>query len=70
MPKQHGEYDSKQQKWFCGYWMSQEEWLDVHDYSPPTMLQNQRKEPFPKEDDNDKDDTTKTLQTTRLITDY
>jgi len=53
MPKQHGEYDSKHQKWFCGHWMSQEEWLDVHDYSPPAMLQNQGKEPFSKEDDND-----------------
>ena len=51
--KQHGEYDSKQQKWFCGYWMSQEEWLDVHDYSAPTMRQNQEKEPFAKEEGND-----------------
>jgi hypothetical protein len=31
---QHGEHDSQEQKWFCGYWLSQEEWLDVHDYAP------------------------------------
>ena len=34
MPHEHGEYDPSQQKWFCGYWMSQGEWLDVHDYAP------------------------------------
>ncbi len=32
--REHGEHDLKQQKWFCSYWMSQEEWLDVHDYAP------------------------------------
>ena len=36
MPPEHGEYDSAQQKWFCGYWMSQAEWLDIHDYAPTT----------------------------------
>ncbi len=55
MSKQHGDYDSKQQKWFCSYWMSEEEWLDVHDYSAPIMLQNQGKEPFAKEDDGDEE---------------
>ena len=30
----HGDYEPEQQRWFCGYWMSHEEWLDVHDYSP------------------------------------
>jgi hypothetical protein len=53
MSEQHGNYDSKQQKWFCGYWMSQEEWVDVHDYSAPTMLQNQGKEPLAKGNDID-----------------
>ncbi|HEY3094732.1 MAG TPA: hypothetical protein VGJ42_03125 [Nitrososphaera sp.] len=38
---QHGYYDQQQQKWFCGYWMTQEEWLDVHDYSPPTLQQEE-----------------------------
>ncbi|HEX2013919.1 MAG TPA: hypothetical protein VLA68_01705 [Nitrososphaera sp.] len=31
---QHGDYDSQQLKWFCSYWMSQAEWLEVHDYAP------------------------------------
>ena len=53
MSEQHGNYDSKQRKWFCGYWMSQEEWADIHDYSAPTMLQNEEKEPFAKGNDID-----------------
>jgi hypothetical protein len=31
---EHGEYDSAQQKWFCGCWMSQDEWMEIHDYAP------------------------------------
>jgi len=34
---QHGDYDQQQLKWYCSYWMTTEEWLDVHDYSPPTL---------------------------------
>ena len=30
----HGEFDAKQTKWFCGYWLSEKEWDDIHDYSP------------------------------------
>jgi len=45
MSKQHGDYDPKQQGWFCSYWMSEEEWLDIHDYSAPNMMQNHEKEP-------------------------
>jgi hypothetical protein len=33
MPE-HGQYDEQAQKWFCGYWMSAQEWEDVHDYAP------------------------------------
>jgi hypothetical protein len=36
---QHGDYDTQNQKWYCSYWMTQEEWLDIHDYSPPTLQQ-------------------------------
>jgi hypothetical protein len=44
MPQQHGDYDPKQQKWFCSYWMSQEEWLNIHDYAvPAALLQDQEK---------------------------
>ncbi|AIF82730.1 hypothetical protein NTE_00650 [Candidatus Nitrososphaera evergladensis SR1] len=36
MAPEHGEFDSQsQKKWFCGYWMMQEEWEDIHDYAPP-----------------------------------
>jgi hypothetical protein len=56
MPQQHGDYDAQQQKWFCGYWMSQEEWLDVHNYAPPTLLQDEEQEPAAKEDDDDDDE--------------
>jgi len=38
MPE-HGDYDPQQQKWYCGYWMVQDEWLDIHDYAPPTLQQ-------------------------------
>jgi hypothetical protein len=52
MQQQHGDYDSKQQKWFCSYWMSQEEWLDIHHYAMPTApLQDQEKELAAKEND-------------------
>jgi hypothetical protein len=41
---QHGDFDPKQQKWYCGYWMSEAEWLDVHDYAPPTLPQEAAEE--------------------------
>lgn len=34
---QHGDSDPQQQKWFCSYWMTKEEWLDIHDYTPPAL---------------------------------
>jgi hypothetical protein len=55
MPPQHGDYDPKQQKWFCGYWMTQEEWLDIHYYPVPALLQDQEKEPTAKENNYDKE---------------
>jgi len=50
---QHGDFDPKQQKWFCSYWMSQEEWLDIHDYAPPTLPQEEGSR---EEIDNDTED--------------
>jgi hypothetical protein len=41
MPE-HGDYDS--QRWYCGYWMTEEEWLDIHDYSPPALQQQVEKD--------------------------
>ena len=37
MSHEHGEYDSSRQMWFCGYWMTQDEWLDIHDYAPASQ---------------------------------
>jgi hypothetical protein len=34
MPE-HGQHDPQELKWFCGYWMTFEEWEGVHDYAPP-----------------------------------
>ena len=31
---EHGDYDSELKKWFCSYWMSEDEWMDIHSYSP------------------------------------
>ena len=36
MPE-HGDYDLQAQKWYCGYWMTEEQWFDIHDYAPPTL---------------------------------
>lgn len=38
---QHGDYDTQQQKWCCRYWMTQQEWLDIHDYAPPMLQQEE-----------------------------
>jgi hypothetical protein len=48
---QHGDYDQQQHKWFCSYWMTQEEWLDVHDYAPPTLQQEEGEEQQPDDDE-------------------
>ena len=56
MPQQHGDYDPQQQKWFCGYWMSQEEWFDVHNYAPPTLLHDEEQEPAAEENEDDDDE--------------
>ena len=49
MPE-HGDYDS--QKWYCGYWMTEEEWFDIHDYSPPALQQQEEKDQTePQEDE-------------------
>jgi hypothetical protein len=37
MTQEHGSYDESRQEWFCGYWMSKDEWFDIHDYAPATQ---------------------------------
>jgi hypothetical protein len=56
MPRQHGHYDPRQQKWFCGYWMSQEEWFDVHNYAPPTLLLQEQELAAEEDEDDDGDE--------------
>jgi hypothetical protein len=46
MPE-HGEYDQDSKKWYCEYWMSLQEWSQVHYYSPSSTVVEE------KEDDND-----------------
>ena len=31
---EHGEHDQKLNKWCCSYWMTEDEWMDVHGYFP------------------------------------
>ena len=50
--QQHGDYDPQQEKWFCGYWMSPEEWFDVHNYVPPNLLRNKEREGAAEEREN------------------
>jgi hypothetical protein len=44
MPE-HGQYDHKVDKWFCGYWMSSTEWEEIHDYSPSKSVETQLENP-------------------------
>jgi hypothetical protein len=30
---QHGDYDQDSKRWYCEYWMSLQEWKEVHHYS-------------------------------------
>jgi hypothetical protein len=37
MPE-HGEYNEDLCKWYCKYWLTAEEWEDIHDYAPSSFL--------------------------------
>jgi hypothetical protein len=37
MPE-HGDYNEDLRKWYCGYWITAEEWEDIHDYIPSSFL--------------------------------
>jgi hypothetical protein len=49
MPE-HGQHDLQSQKWFCGYWMTLEEWEDVHDYAPHSTAGQEEKDEQQDED--------------------
>jgi hypothetical protein len=53
---QHGDFDLQQQKWYCGYWMMQEEWLDIHDYAPILQQKEGEEEQQADEEDNNNND--------------
>lgn len=44
MPE-HGQYDHKVDKWFCGYWMTSTEWEEIHDYSASKSVETQPENP-------------------------
>jgi len=31
---EHGDYDKKNQKWFCSRWIDKKQWLEIHGYAP------------------------------------
>jgi hypothetical protein len=31
---QHGDYEKDSNRWFCSYWMTMEEWKNIHNYAP------------------------------------
>ena len=39
MPE-HGDHDLQARKWYCGYWMTEEQWFDIHDYATPTLQEH------------------------------
>ena len=34
----HGDYNEDIHKWYCSYWLTIEEWEDIHDYAPSPFL--------------------------------
>jgi hypothetical protein len=34
---EHGFYDPELKKWYCRYFMDEEEWLKIHDYLPSQL---------------------------------
>lgn len=34
----HGDCDASTMRWYCNYWMTKEEWLDIHDYFPTDVV--------------------------------
>jgi hypothetical protein len=34
----HGDFNEQLHKWYCSYWLTLEEWEDIHDYMPSSSL--------------------------------
>jgi hypothetical protein len=43
MPE-HGDYNSELKQWYCGYWMTKDEWMDIHHYPPPNVSEEKEDE--------------------------
>ncbi len=39
MPE-HGFYDPQLEKWYCSYFMDEEEWMNIHDYLPIQVVEH------------------------------
>ena len=38
---EHGFYQQNLKKWYCSYFMDEKEWLDIHDYLPNQLTNDQ-----------------------------
>lgn len=38
---EHGFYEPHLKKWYCSYFMDEKEWLDIHDYLPNQLTNDQ-----------------------------
>jgi hypothetical protein len=34
----HGDYNEDTHKWYCSYWLTSEEWEDIHGYTPSPFM--------------------------------
>jgi hypothetical protein len=41
MPE-HGDYNPASKQWYCSYWVSKDEWMDIHRYSPPNIPEEEK----------------------------
>ena len=37
---EHGFYDPDLKKWYCSYFMDEEEWMKIHDYLPSQVQEH------------------------------
>jgi hypothetical protein len=58
---EHGEYNEDLDKWYCSYWLSAEEWEDIHDYAPSLFsdMTNNKKNNNNSPEGSDKHDSNK-----------
>lgn len=37
---EHGFYNSDLKKWYCSYFMDEEEWMEIHNYLPSQVQEH------------------------------